>query len=317
MDYSGITAEQARRLKKLNERIEEAAIPPSILDESLNIATWNIRDFGKVTRSEEGILLIAQVLYQFDLIAITEVRDNLKDLQRVLQRLGPYWKFILNDWQSDRAGNRERVAFVYDARMVAFTGLAAEAAPARTKQAADYFTSQSWWRSPYLASLCAGEFDFIMMAMHVRWGTKAGRKAELKGIGEWIKARWDDSQDRVFDKDLIVLGDFNIPRIGDAFYAALTAESGLQMPVGLAGVVDTAASPAVKNYDQILHRCDDTVFSDRGGVIDFSRGGFMETELFPELTYTEATYQLSDHFPLWIQLKTDNDRLRLDRAIGI
>ncbi|WP_417538321.1 hypothetical protein [Marinomonas sp.] len=43
----------------------------------------------------------------------------------------------------------------------------------------------------------------------------------------------------------------------------------------------------------------------------------METELFFELSYAEATYQLSDHFPLWIQLKTDNDRPRLDRSMGM
>ncbi|ESP95034.1 MULTISPECIES: endonuclease/exonuclease/phosphatase family protein [Pseudoalteromonas] len=317
MDYSKVSKDQAIKLRQLNNRIELANIPSSSLDESLNVATWNIRDFGKSRRSDDGILFIAQILYQFDLIAITEVRDDLTDFKRVLNLLGPNWKFVINDWQPDRAGNRERVAFLYDERMVNFTGLAAEAAPARKKIDGDYYTNQSWWRSPYFASFSAGQFDFILMAMHARWGTTEGRIDELNGFGNWIKKRWEDNEDKVFDKDLIVVGDFNIPSNDDRFYQALTVESKLKMPDNLKGINDTAAAQGTpKNYDQILHRCDQVSFSGRGGVIDFSKDQFMETVLFPELTFKEATFQLSDHFPLWLQIKTNNDQVRLDNIIG-
>ena len=186
MDYTGIGTDTARRLKLLIERIDETDIPSSSLDESLNIATWNIRDFGKTRRSDDAILFIAQLLYQFDLIAITEVRDDLTDFKRVLARLGPRWKFVMSDWQNDAGGNWERTAILYDERMVNFTGLAAEAQPDRNKKGDEYYSKTSWWRSPYFASFQAGSFDFVLMVMHARWGTSDGRREELESFGNWI-----------------------------------------------------------------------------------------------------------------------------------
>lgn len=316
MDYSGITPTQARRLLKLQARIEESNIPASALDESLNIATWNIRDFGRSARTEDGILYIAEILYQFDLIAVTEVRDDLSDLRRVLNRLGPYWKVIVSDWQGDRGGNRERTAFVYDKRIVYFTGLAAEAQPNRRKINSEYLSDQSWWRAPYMASFRAGTFDFILMAAHIRWGTGAGRKKALASFGKWIKQRWQDNSDKVFDKDLILVGDFNIPRIGDAYYEALCGPCGLIMPPALADVHDTVASSRKARYDQVLYLPTPGMPepSQDGGVIDFARDGLME-ELLPDISQSKRTWQLSDHFPLWMQLYTNNDRARLDTII--
>ena len=318
MDYSNISGDTARRLRLLIDRIEEADIPQSALDESLNIATWNIRDFGKKSRTDDAILFIAQILFQFDLIAIVEVRDDLTDLKRVLDRLGSDWEFIISDWQDDWGGNWERTAFIYDKRMVSLTGLASEAQPKRNKVGTEYVSDTSWWRSPYLASFQAGDFDFILMAMHARWGTTDGRMKELKQFGKWIKERWIDDKDNVFDDDLIVVGDFNIPKIGDKFYKALTTDSKLKMPQSLAGIKDTAASPGNKRYDQILHRSREDFpisFSDRGGVIDFARDNLMR-ELLPNTPANRRTWELSDHFPLWVQVKTDNETQRLDRIIN-
>jgi len=316
MDYSGVSPDQAKRLNLLKLRINEANIPASTLDESLNIATWNIRDFGKKSRTDDAILFIAEILYQFDIIAITELRDDLSDLKRVLNRLGPYWKFVLSDWQDDWGGNWERTAFIYDNRMVTFTGLAAEAQPNRKKIGAEYISEQSWWRSPYLASFRAGSFDFILMATHIRWGkTEAQRKRELASFGEWINSRWADDKDKVFDKDLILMGDFNIPKIGDALYEALCQPSGLVMPDALANIKDTVASNRVRRYDQILHLATADIYVSRhGGVIDFATDALMEA-LLPAIDNNKLTYQLSDHFPLWMQVYTDNDRAQLDSII--
>lgn len=317
MDYSNVPPDTASRLKLLIERIDQSKIPASKLDVSLNIATWNIRDFGKTPREEDAILFVAQILYQFDLIAITELRDDLFELKRVLQRLGPNWKFVVSDWQADFGGNWERTAYLYDERMVTFTGLAAEAQPNRKKIGSEYISEQSWWRSPYIASFKAGSFDFIMIAMHARWGDEQGRLKELQSFGDWISSRWDDNADRVFDQDIIVVGDFNIPKIGDEFYQALTGTSKLKMPKALEGIHDTAVSPGHKRYDQILHRAKGAFsYSGKGGVIDFSSGDLMKA-LFKGtgIPAKKLTWQLSDHFPLWVQIKTDNDVARLDSII--
>src|SRR2546428_14001619 len=92
MNHGNISPEIAKGLKVLQSRIAKAAIPSSKLDETLNIATWNIREFGKKARTDAAIHYIAEILGQFDLISLVELRDNLNDLHRVLEILGPTWR---------------------------------------------------------------------------------------------------------------------------------------------------------------------------------------------------------------------------------
>ena len=70
MFHGKVSKEIAKGLIALQKRIEAATIPSSKLDETLNIATWNIREFGKKPRTEPAIHYIAEILGQFDLIGI-------------------------------------------------------------------------------------------------------------------------------------------------------------------------------------------------------------------------------------------------------
>ncbi len=105
--HHGTSKPIADALIALRSRIEKGGIPSSKLDETLNLATWNIREwcagcanaakaeseallaslvrpvtglaesgFGKKARSEAAIHYIAEILGQFDLIGIVELRDN-------------------------------------------------------------------------------------------------------------------------------------------------------------------------------------------------------------------------------------------------
>lgn len=51
MFHGKISAQTAEGLQELRARIDTANIPSSKLDETLNLATWNIREFGKCRRS--------------------------------------------------------------------------------------------------------------------------------------------------------------------------------------------------------------------------------------------------------------------------
>src|SRR5206468_731990 len=164
MNHGDISPEIAKGLKVLQSRIANAKIPSSKLDETLNIATWNIREFGKKERSEAAIHYIAEILGEFDLISIAELRDNLTDLGRVLEVLGPTWRVIYSDALRDSGGNNERVGFVYDKRAVAFSGFAATANPPREKVGNLYLPKFDWWREPFMASFSAGSFDFVLLA---------------------------------------------------------------------------------------------------------------------------------------------------------
>ena len=50
-----------------------------------------------------------------------------------------------------------------------------------------------------------------------------------------------------------------------------------------------------------------------GGVVDFYASD--HKPLFPDLTKEKFTYQMSDHLPLWVQIRTDIDGFILDQLI--
>lgn len=309
MNHGNISPDIAKGLKALRSRIAKAKVPSSKLDETLNIATWNIREFGKKARSEAAIHYIAEILGQFDLVSIAELRDNLGDLEKVLTILGPYWRAIYSDAINDAGGNDERIGFIYDKRAVAFTGFAATANPPRTKVGDLYLPKFDWWREPFMASFSAGNFDFVLLAAHAQWGTPAGRLVELKSLAEWVDLK--KKEKTCEDKDLIVVGDFNIDTPDQL--AALTSK-GLQMPAALKGKTYGTNLAQDKRYDQILHYPDyPQNFSNQAGVVDFYSGG--TKDLFPDLDKTAFTFQMSDHLPLWMQINTDIEGEKLDEII--
>jgi hypothetical protein len=59
MHHGPVSPEIAQGLLALRRRIEAARIPPSKPDESINVAVWNVREFGKARRSEAACSRLA------------------------------------------------------------------------------------------------------------------------------------------------------------------------------------------------------------------------------------------------------------------
>ncbi len=324
MHHGDVSPEIASGLLALKKQIATANIPPSQLDENFNFAVWNIREFGKKPRTEAAIHYIAEVLGTFDLVAIVELRDNLGDLGCVLPILGPSWDVVYSDWIPDAGGNRERAAFLFDRRAVTFNGLAAEIDAPRGKKETEYLADHSFWRAPYMCSFRSGNFDFIAIAVHTRWGdNKKGRTAELHLLADWIDKRFKDQY--VEDHDLIFAGDVNTPGFDDETFQALV-QHGLQVPDALKvlkmGDLVLPGSNLGKDarYDQILHLPTPAMkdhFSNVGGALSFYPNDKFIDELFPGKNYKreQFSYQLSDHFPVWLQIRTDVDGQRLDQIV--
>jgi hypothetical protein len=312
MNHGKISEEIAKGLIELKKRIDLAGIPSSKVDETLNIATWNIRELGKKKRTEAAIHYIAEIIGQFDLVGVVELRDNLEDLGRVLKILGPYWKAVYSDMIPDAGGNRERIAYVYDKRTVTFTGLAAEANPPRMKKGGEYVSDITWWRSPYIASFKAGSFDFIVITSHIRWGSEEKERIkELKLLADWINEKSIEKYQE--DKDILVMGDFNIPSIDSDLFKAVTSK-GLMIPEALSKLNFGTNLEKDKRYDQILHLpIYKKKFTNCGGVVDFYTGGIKP--LFGEMDKAKFTFQMSDHLPLWIQINTDIEGELLNQII--
>lgn len=113
-------------------------VPSKRLDENLLIATWNIRGFGSLTREWtatehhspkrdlRGLLAIGEIIRRFDVVAVQEVKGDLRALRDLLKWLGPDWAFLMTDVTAGAPGNGERMAFLFDRRRLELSGLACE-----------------------------------------------------------------------------------------------------------------------------------------------------------------------------------------------
>lgn len=103
--------------------------PPSDTSRYVRIATWNIREFDSMSygrRSQEAKAYIAEILSQFDLIALQEIRRDLDALNDVKALLGPNWDYIATDVTEGTSGNDERMAFLFNRDRVWFRHVAGE-----------------------------------------------------------------------------------------------------------------------------------------------------------------------------------------------
>ncbi len=369
----GITKEDVSDIVKV---IEAEKIPDSVLDKTIKISTWNIRNFGG-GRDNLYLHYIADVLSRFELTAITELKENTQDLEKVMKILGPYWKVIYSDSNMDQKGNRERICYLYDGRVIEFTGLVAEADPIREnfatkvqllesiescrssiindnekkklkeilldaktsedlpeylrvekfvkeikknyhlsrpdyvikriKKAGEFRETHNWWRSPYLASFKSGKFDFVMLAAHVRWGddssdSKEKRTIALGKLADWIKKRRES--EHVKDKDIFVLGDFNIPEENSPQFRAISKHH-LKTHPNILGDDHGSSLVRGKRYDQIFYHSKNNHRVKDGGVLNL----FPEHDGPPYSKISKKTfkYKISDHFPLWIQLNVQQN----------
>lgn len=316
LEHGNLDAVTKKGIRVLKKRLDKEKIPDVLLDKTIKVATWNIRNFAG-NRKTISIHYIAEILSRFQIIAITELTENTKDLERVMKILGPYWKVIYSDVNMDQKGNGERIGYLYDGRIIEFTGLAAEADPIREydKKQDRWLPKLTWWRSPYLVSFRAGRFDFILLSVHIRWGDEKNksssqireeRREALDKLADWIEQRRNSLH--VKDKDIIVLGDFNIPKTNDVLYRAIT-KHGLETHKNILGDHGTSLKKD-KRYDQIFYYKENAQKIDAGGAVDFYHNNFRALypeSRYPDMTKRKFTFQISDHLPLWIQLKIDSE----------
>jgi len=307
--------EVAAELTELRDALD-SAIPPKQLDLNLLVATWNIRAFGDLTekwvsakddspkRDLSALRCIAEIVSRFDVVALQEVKGNLKCLRHMLKVLGPEWGLILTDVTRGARGNDERMAFVFDTRRVRPSGLACELVVPEEwiQRVREDALRRQFARTPYGVSFLSAGCTFILVTLHVIYGEHADQRIpELTGIAEWL-ADWA-KREKSWGHNLIALGDFNIDRVGDPLYQAFTC-TGLRTPDELDEVPRTIfGRPSEgKHYDQIAW------FTGEGGVPELTlrysqrAGGFDFTKtVLRSLTRQQLSWRISDHYPLWAE----------------
>ncbi|GLB51177.1 deoxyribonuclease [Neptunitalea chrysea] len=294
-------------------------VPPKKLDKNLLIASWNIRGFGNLTRewmSTENdspkrdlhsVLCIAEILKRFDVIAIQELKSNLRAFRDTLKVLGPNWSFILTDVTKGNAGNGERMAYLFDTRRVNLSGLACElVVPDEWLNAgANENTLKSQFaRTPYAVSFKSGKQTFILVTLHILYGDNAAaRIPELEVIAKWL-AKWSGNVN-AYSQNLIALGDFNIDKRGDLLHQTFIKE-GLYIPEKLQDEsVLRSIFDKSRYYDQIAWFKDSqfganlTMEYTNAGSFDFLTSALVNRDL----TKRSKSFMISDHYPLWCEFK--------------
>ena len=206
------------------------------------------------------------------------MREDLQALENVRAVLGGWWKYIATDVTEGTQGNRERMAFLYDSRKVRFGNVAGEVVvPPLEKRSkgkkATYDPNRQLYRTPFLCGFKAGWAKFMLCTVHMVFGQDKAedpnRIEEIKRVADFLAKR--SEEETSWSKNIILLGDFNI------VYRQEDEETYVE-------IMGPAYVKTSKGKD---------------------RNKAQKSKYFK--TYWR-THQMSDHLPMWIQLKTDFGR---------
>jgi exonuclease III len=318
-------AEKERIINKLlmlRQKLQEQ-IPSKTVSETLLLATWNIREFSMSKRLEESYYYIAEIISRFDIIALQEISGDLGALQKVINILGRKWDFIVTDSTEGAAGGNERMAVLFDKSKLSFKNLAGEIVLPEKSLIGGKL---QYARTPFCVAFQAGWFIFNLTTVHIFYGKEKGeeymrRVAEIDSIAAFLSKR--ALQENV---NYILLGDFNIVDTTDLTMKALE-KNNFYIPDAIKKKPSDIGG--TKHYDQIAFKLvegeDMYVFSrdeQKAGTFNFFEYLFTKDELSTYLPYFDEkyrngkdpekyylgkwrTFQLSDHLPLWVELKVD------------
>lgn len=321
---NGDRSDICRSLLDLRKGLSENV--PEKRADSLLLATWNIREFGGSKyggRTEEAIYCIAEALSRFDLIAVQEVRPDLRALERVMRLLGRDWDCIFTDVSYAKSGNSERLAFVWDKSKVNFTGLAGELVlPEKQSQQLSQIA-----RTPFIGGFQAGWAKFNLCTVHIYYGKTSPnvprRTEEIAQVSKLLGKKAKDyirlgkeESPSYSPENLLLLGDFNIFKKTDATFDALKS-GGFVLPPALMKDELLGSNVAKdKFYDQIaFYKQVRDIENDAAGIFDFFEYIYRleDADRFKnQLAASDTndfkdwrTYQMSDHLIMWTRFIVD------------
>jgi len=246
---------------------------------TIRIATWNLRKFSqreKPGQHPPDLVEIAKIIKGggFDLLAIQEVQQEGQEVQKLRLQLNEPWRHVI----SDRTGNNERFAFIYrEDRVELLDSPRLMSGPEAT----------TFDRVPFIATFKAGQFDFVLVTVHLSYTDTSRRRREAEALARFAK----DMAAHASEKDVIVLGDFNEQhRIGNLHYFDEQGWTRL--------ITEPTNLGSSEIYDNLLiDRQFTREWTGRGGVIRFDESDFGNDD-------KSAMESVSDHRPAWAEFST-------------
>jgi endonuclease/exonuclease/phosphatase family metal-dependent hydrolase len=307
--YEYRISSQINALRQYRDTKPGRAIPEKAVDRML-LATWNVANLGVQERREKDYLLIAELVSWFDLVAMQEVNDDLSGLRAIQRHLPRSFRLLF----SDAGGNNERLAFIYDSNKVALLEEVGEVAipptdiqDIRLPGIEEGF--EGFDRNPYLAGFRRNSFVFILVNVHLYFGSESTTSVERRSLETYAVARWADIRRQspyAYSRDIVALGDFNLPKAepGDPIYETLT-DRGLHLPEHSTQIGSTIQTDS--HYDQVAFFPGETQteFTANIGLFDFD-GALFRTlwrTRAPQEFFAYVRYCVSDHRPLWAEFR--------------
>ncbi len=330
-------ARTAERLLALRHKLKTEITDRSGRN-ALLIATWNLHDFdsnrfGHGGRLRESFYFIAEIISAFDLVVLQEISRNLEAVEALLSILGQEWDYFATDTIEGDRGVDERIAYLYRRPKIGFRRIAGEVVlpggqvvvPRGGLADPRKGSELQFVRTPFLVAFQADGIKFNLCTLHIRYSGSTAQDlhrhtSQIEGLARFFRERQDRERE-----EYILLGDFGIGAPDD-LVARVLERNGFEVPEALgkrrAGVgggtffdqiafrtkedrLELARAGTFRHFD-VVFRDNDEDFAAYQDLMpedkanDLWNGG-------PRGYYVDQwrTWQMSDHVPLWVELKVD------------
>ena len=249
------------------------------------IGTFNIEWLGQKVRSEDDYKQIAQVIKDSgaSVLGVEEIAD-IEGLKSVMKHL-PDHGYILG-----KSGN-QMVGMIFDKNRAKYD--------AKSIQVLDEVTlGNPHMRPPLSVDMKVDNYDFNFTVMHLKAGFNERsigiREQQAGKMNQWIQERQSKSK----DKDMIIVGDYNdfnnsptlngIDKGNPVDYATDEAGKGFYTNIRYKSIIDHAALSNAPG----------------GASEDYVKGSLRTID---EKKYPNYTHSISDHKPVFFDIRTDKD----------
>lgn len=251
----------------------------------VKLCSWNLQHFGK-SKSDAEIVFIADMLKDFDIIALQEVVAGMGGAQAVarladeLNRKGSKWDYVISDPTHSTPYASERYAYLWKT--------------SRVKQVRqgwlDHHFKNVIDREPYLIDFNYQNQDFTLVNFHAI-PKKKQPETEIKYFRFF--------PEKYPDQNLIFLGDFNLPQSHTVFNPLKK----MGYTPALVGQKTTMKMECVGK--ECLASELDNIFFNTNTVHMISSGGIHFYKRFPDMV---TARKISDHIPIWVEFEFATDR---------
>ena len=258
--------------------------------QTLKIAAFNIQIFGKTKREKKDVMdVLIKICQEFDIMLIQEIKYADKNttpyyLQKINEAVGSS-KYAFN--RSERLGrssSKEAYAYFYNTEKV------------KLINGSDYVyndTDDVFEREPYIASFRGGNFDFTLVGIHTKPDDADSEIGHLADVVDSILAG------NPKEKDIIVMGDFN----ADGRYFNEDDNTNPFKASKYLWVITNDMDTMTKTnntYDRMVMM--NATFNHEyisGSAAVF----YFDTEY--EISDEELVWDVSDHYPIYANFRTD------------